>query len=350
MFAAVGYAAAQARVRARRSRLLDDAAWAELLDAPNLDRTRDALLAGAASTGAASAGAASGDALAGDTPLERTLRRRVYRETLSLADSVPPRARELLRWYARRFEVQDLKLLIRALHHGRAYPEALAASTLDLANDPDLAGLPQARSPGALVSALAGTPFGRALDLAWERYRAERRPFYLEVALDLAFGRGLVERIEALPGADRADATALLGRWVARGNLLAAARYRALAGVSPEEVVNFTLHRDLGGGLAMVQRVAAGASVIDEAAALGVALPPGAGDAEALRALERANDALQRADARARFGRTPFGIGLVLAYLIELDAEARDLTTLLEARAQQLDDDDLRRRLHREVT
>jgi len=350
VFAAVGYAAAQARARARRSRLLDDGAWRNLVDAPSRERALDALLGALPASAHLEAAAVVEAGPAGDAPLARALRRRVHRETLALADSVPPRAGEALRWYARRFEVQDLKMLIRALHHDRAYAEALAATTLDLGAAPGLAGLQRVRSPAALVGALAGTPFGRALDLAWARYRSEGRPFYLEVALDLAFGRGLVERIEALPGADRADATLLLGRWVARTNLLAAVRYRALAGVSPEEVVNFTLHRDLGGGLAMVQRVASGAPVAAEAAALGVVLPPGLGEVEGLRALERATDTLQREAARRRFGRSPFGLGLVLAYLIELDAEARDLVALLEAKAQRLDEAALRRRIHRGVT
>lgn len=302
MMAAVGYASVQARVRARRSRLLGPADWRRLVEAHGLQRTLDAL-----------AGTPY-DAVARDPEhAERTLRRRVHRETLALADDVPRRGRELLHGYASRTLVRDLDALLRALHYGRSPQEALAATTLDPETVPELAAPFRARTLPGLVAALEGTPWGRALSAAWERYRAEQRPFYLEVALDLAFRRGLVSRIDALGGEDAADAERMLGRWLARTNLLAAARYRAMPGVRPEEIVNFCLHRDFGGGLAMVQRIAAGGSLREEAAALGAPLSSEGGDGEAILELERRTDALRRAEAERRFARVPFGLGLVLA-------------------------------------
>jgi vacuolar-type H+-ATPase subunit C/Vma6 len=356
VLSAVGYASVQARVRARRSRLLGADAWRDLIDAATLGRTLEVLRAtpygDPAEGGAPAAGAAAGGAF-GEVDavarLQRSLRRGLRRETMALAASVPPAAQELLEWLADGALVQDLKLLVRALHHGHPIDLVWPATTLADRDDPTLAGLAQVRSLAALVAALERTPFGRALADAWDRARQERRPFYLEVALDLAYQRGLIARIEALSGADRADAVELLGRALARENLIAAGRYRALSGVSPEEVVNFCLHRDFGGGLAMVQRVATGASLRDEAAALGVDLPVLGDDAATLLALERASDRLQREAARARFGRQPFGLGLVLAYLIERRAEAADLVALVEAKAQGLDPDALRARIPREV-
>ena len=117
----------------------------------------------------------------------------------------------------------------------------------------------------------------------------------------------------------------------------------------------------------MVQRVAVGASLRDEAATLGIVLPPipaidgrnrvdtdrspgtEADDATVLLELERASDRMQRAAARARFGRQPFGLGLVLAYLVERAAEAADLVALCEGKAQGLDPAALRARIPREV-
>lgn len=340
MFGAVGYASVQARVRARRDRLLDEATWSTLRRAHGVDRALEVL------RGTPYASIADGDVAS----FEIGSRRRQYAETRSLAASVPPAARELLLWYASRFEVQDLKVLVRALHHGGSLDEAAATLTRTADDDPRVAASTRARSPAALVGALDGTPYGRALAAAWEGYRQDGRSFYLEVALDLAYQRGLVAHIESLTGDDRRDAVDLLGRWLARANLLAAARYRALAGMSPEEVVNFCLHRDFGAGLAMVQRIAAGGSLSAEAAALGIELPTGGDDVARLLELERRSDRLRREAARARFGRSPFGVGLVLAYLIELEAEASDLTTLLEAELQGIDVADAVRRVVREVT
>jgi vacuolar-type H+-ATPase subunit C/Vma6 len=339
VLSAVGYASVQAQVRARRSRLLGLEDWRRLFDASDLDRALD-VLAGTPYHRVANDVARA----------ETTLRRRLLSETRSLADDVPERAGELLRWYASRFLVHDLKLQVRALHYGRPPTEARSAMTHDPERDEGARAWFHARSVADLVDALAGTPYGRALANAWERYRAEDRPFYLEVALDLAFWRGLVQRIDDLGGRDGADAEWLLGRWLARTNLLAAARYRRLAGVRPEEVVNFCLHRDFGGGLAMVQRVAAGAEIRTEAAALGVELPAEESERRQVLALERRTDLLRRDAARQRFARVPFGLGLVLAYLILLEAEVDDLIRLLEAKAQKLDDEAVRAYVPREVT
>lgn len=355
MLSAVGYASVQARVRARRSRLLDPAAWRDLIEAGSLARTLDELRA----TPYADAMGPIDDDATTLARLQRGLRRALRREAVALAASVPPRARELVGWHAEAAVVQDLKLLVRALWHGHPLDAVWSATTLPDREDETYADLEGVRSVAGLIAALERTPFGRPLADAWDRTRQEGRPFYLEVALDLAYQRGLVARIEALSGGDRADAKELLGRALARANLIAAGRYRSLAGVSPEEVVNFCLHRDFGGGLAMVQRVAVGASLRDEAAALGVVLPPipprdgpngGApDDAATLLEIERASDRMQRAAARARFGRQPFGLGLVLAYLVEKEAEAADLVALCEGQAQGLDPAALSARIPREV-
>lgn len=334
MAVAVGFAALQARVRARRSRLLSDLDWARLIEADDPRRELETELS-----------AEGLDRHADLSRIERALRRRDYDETLSLAEHAPRASRDLLRWYASRFVVQDLKLLIRALHYGRPVREALDAMTLGEGDAKALRAVVRARSLQDVVHAIDGTPYGRALDNAWDRYQAERRPFYLEVALDLAFERGLVDRIEALSGGDAADARALLGMWLARINLLAAVRYRALAGVRPEEIVNFCLHRDFGGGLAMVQRVAAGASLRSEAAALGLELPDEGTERELLIEAERATDRKRREAAERRFARSPFGVGLVLAYLITLEAQTADLVRLLEGKAQGMAADDLQERL-----
>ena len=341
MFGVPSYAAVQAKVRARRSRLLTPSDWRRLFDATTFDRALDVL-------------ALTPHHADADDPdhAERALRQRLHRETIELADDVPHRAGDLLRWFASRSVVHDLKLLLRTLHHGSPILETLDATTLDPSDDARVRAWRAARSVPELIDAVGDTLYGRALRSAFERYQREDRPFYLEVALDLTFGRGLVTRIEALGGGDRADAERLLGRWLARVNLLTAARYRMLAGVRPEQVVAFTLHRDFGGGLGAMQRIAAGAPLAEEAAQLDVDVPLDLRGERAIRTFEREADGVWRNDADARFGRTPFGLGLPLAYLIELEAEVQDLVTLLEGKRRHVATDALRAHLPRgrEVT
>ncbi len=344
MFAAAAYASVQAKVRARTSRLLTPADWGRLIDARDAARALDAL----ARTPWAEATVPPADATPDGVVQHalRGIRRRVHRETLELADDVPHRAAELLRASAARTLVRDLTTWIRALHHGRPAADADAASILDPATTPEVARWRAARTVADLVAAAQEGRYGAALARAYPRYQAEGRAFYLEVALELAHGRDLVARVAALRGRDAGDAARLVERPLARRNLLAAARYRDLMGVRPERIVAFTLHRIAGGGRAAVQRIAAGGPLVAEAAAVGLEdVPPDLRGEAAIRAFEHHADVARRRDARTRTSGAPFGVGLPLAYLTRLDAEADDLVTLLEGHAADLGRDALRAHL-----
>jgi vacuolar-type H+-ATPase subunit C/Vma6 len=173
----------------------------------------------------------------------------------------------------------------------------------------------------------------------------EATPFALEVALDLAYFQHLVWTIRRLGGADAAAAERLLGNWIAIENLSWAFRYRRLAGLTPEETVNYTLHRAFGAGLDAVLRVATGASVADEAARLGFRVDATASVDEALVELELAA-ARRRVDAAERsFAGSMFDLGGALAQLTLAEAEARDLVALIEGRVVGLDDAGIASRL-----
>src|SRR5690606_29812865 len=105
MLAAVHYASAQARVRARRSMLLGASTWERLLAAHGPEQVLAELGVPVDGTRAY-----PGRPDAAVEAYEREQRRRQYLETRSLAKSVPTRAQDLLTWYAGRFEVQDLKV------------------------------------------------------------------------------------------------------------------------------------------------------------------------------------------------------------------------------------------------
>ncbi|MFN2324173.1 MAG: V-type ATPase subunit, partial [Trueperaceae bacterium] len=89
----------QARVRARRSRLLGKDAWRDLIAAPTLDRTLAMLWATPYGVSGV-VGPTVGTRPDAVSHLQRSLRRELRRETLTLASSVPPRAQDLLEWLA----------------------------------------------------------------------------------------------------------------------------------------------------------------------------------------------------------------------------------------------------------
>jgi len=89
------YAAAQGYIRASLSRLLDRATWGRLLET-NTSAELNQLLA---QTGV-------------------TLRGEVADTGRALVRFLPRGARELVAWYNQRFEIENLKTVLRAVHYG----------------------------------------------------------------------------------------------------------------------------------------------------------------------------------------------------------------------------------------
>lgn len=321
MLGVVSYAAAQAQVRARLPRLIPPELWPHLVAVASYEELVSRLRE-----------TAYAECLDHDlVTVEQSLRLRLARAARTMAQFLPGKARQVVRWYSRRFEVENLKTLIRALHYGLEKERALSI-LLPVASP----GLPWKALLGsgsvpALVEQLAPTPYGRCLAHALPRYTQENRPFYLEVALDLDYFSRLVLLIEELRGRDRREAERLLGYWIATQNLLWAYRYRLYARMLPEEVLNFTLHRAFRVSLETVRRVALGSPVAAEAIRLGIRLPDLA-EPEALTRLEWLAARALYQEASKTFARSIFHIGGVLAYLALLESEIADLILLLEGK------------------
>ena len=339
MFGPVSYAASQAAVRARRSRLITREGWVRLLHAPGYGDLAPILQ-----------GTAYADCIKSEP--EQSLRAL----TASLAQSarvvarwLPEGASDAVTWYLRRFEVENLKAIIRMLHHG--FSKEHAEALLWPIESPELfwPQLLEAGSMAALVDRLSHTPYGRPLANAWERYQQENLPFFLEIALDLYYFQQLVSRIEELRGKDRQEAERFLGRWIAVQNLLGAFRYRIYSRISPEEIVNYSLHRAFEVSLATVRRIALGARVAVEARRLGFDLPSDIPEPEALTQLEKlAARALYR-QAESAFAKPLFHLGAALAYLALLESEIMDLTVVMEGKRTGMAAAELEPYLLREV-
>ncbi len=275
--------------------------------------------------------------------LERRLKSRLAAWTARMTALQWGDPKELLRAYSRRFELANLKIVLRGLVH-RLPRARVTALLLPLPHSPlKWQALLDAGSLQGVADQLGGTPYQRPLHTVLEQ-QGEASLFPFEVALDLAYLQALVRRIERLGGADARAAERYLGRWIAVENLSWAFRYRRLAGLTPEETINYTLHRAFGAGLDAVRRVALGASVAEEAERLGLRVDPGLTEDDALTLLELAA-ARQRSDAASRaFQGVLFDLGAVLALLTLREAEVRDLVTLVEARRSGVADETLRAR------
>jgi V/A-type H+-transporting ATPase subunit C len=316
------YAAAQGYIRARLSRLLDDAAWSRLLEADSSARTAS-------------------------HPSAVTLLGEVADTGRALVRFLPPGAAELVGWYNRRFEIENLKTVLRAVHYGLD-PSRARASLIPLrATSVRWDLLMEAGSIAALIDQIRESPYARPLDHAMERYQKERRLFYLEIALDLFYFQKLVRLIESQRGKDAADARRFLGRSIAVQNMLWAYRYRIYGRMTPEEIINFTLHRAFSAGLETIRRVALGSPLAVEAARLGFRISPGLSEVEGLTEIEVLAERERFRYAKAAIRRPLFQLRAAFAYLWLLEAEVRDITMIAEGKFAGLPSREIGRRLVR---
>ncbi len=265
----------------------------------------------------------------------------------ALVRFLPPRAGELVSWYNRRFEIENLKTVLRSVHYGLD-PSRARSSLIPLrATQWRWDVLLEAQSIASVVHQIRESPYARPLENAMERYQQERRLFYLEIALDLFYFQKLVRLIESQSGKDAADARRFLGRAIAVQNLLWAYRYRIYGRMTPEEIINYTLHHAFAAGLDTVRRVALGSPLDVEAVRMGFRITPGISDVEGLTEIEVLAERERFRYARAAIRRPLFQLRGALAYLWLLEAEVRDLTVIAEGKLAGLSSAEIGKRLVR---
>ncbi len=311
------FAAVQGNLRARLARLIDQDTWSRLLEAQTT---------------------------AGED--SQTLRGRMAAASRALGRYLPRSSRELLAWYNRRFEIENLKTVLRIVHY-RLDPKLAATSLISLDSRRRWETLMEAGSAGAVIDQLRDSIYVRPLANAMERYQQEHRLFHLEIALDLFYFQRLVQLIESQRGKDAAGARRFLGRSIEIQNLLWAYRYRIYGRMTPEEIINYTLHRAFHAGLNMVRRIALGSPLALEAGRLGLVIPSGLSEIEALTRVEilGARELYRRATQAIH--RPMFDLGGVLAYLWLLESEVQDLAMLAEGKAMGLSGREIAQRMVR---
>lgn len=327
---ALAYSAVQGNIRARLASLLDGAGWARLLEAPTAAEITAFI-----------------ERQHGITARLPALQSRVAASTEALARFLPRGSRQVVSWYNRRFEVENLKAVLRALHYRVDATRARAALIPLAGSRVRWDDLLDAGSISALIERLRGSPYARPLENASERYQQERRLFPLEIALDLFYFQKLVRLMESLGRKEAAGARRFLGRSLAIQNLLWAYRYRIYGRMTPEQIINYTLHRAFEAGLDTVRRVALGAPLAMEAARFGFEVPSGLSEVEALVEIEMLAQRELWRRAIAALSRPLFDLGGVLAYLWLLDAEVRDLMIVAEGKAMGLSGSEITRRMVR---
>lgn len=244
---------------------------------------------------------------------------RLLDETDEIQRHLHGTAARAIEWLVVRFQVEDLKVLLRGLSTGRPF-ESLRPH---LVRSPEAWGMKQDAFSWENFSGLISQPILRDhMRPHIENYQIAPQPFFLESVLDQGWLREWVARTNRLRRTERESIHPLVAEEVDLFHLSLAARAKFFYRVPPEILA--PLHVEGG-------RV----SPLQFRAMLVVPAPPAMSWNPYLRQAIRA------------FRRSHMGIGAVVAYLSLRRMEVRNLITLSEGIRFELAPDTIRSRLLR---
>lgn len=173
--------------------------------------------------------------------LEVIFKRALFQKIQGFIHYFTDEYRQLFRILFMRYEVEDLKLFIRALVRQEDLTNMLAHMViLGVSKTIDYEKLIMSRSMEELVVALEGTPFEKLISYYIDE-PPERKIFYMEMNLDRYYFKKLNEQVDKLAPADQKPLREILGKNTDILNLQWVYRGRKFYRLSSEELLNYTL-------------------------------------------------------------------------------------------------------------
>lgn len=322
------YAFAQARTRAMKSRLLNHDDWHYLLRMQSLKDFFSYLNATDYAPFLSNAAAFGTDAKSFSLSLHDAL----FKDYIKLINALPKSRSPVLYGLLARYEAENIKTLLRGIW--QASPDASIRPMLYRLGA--LSRLPvdailEARQVPAAVDLLNKTVFHAPLVHALALFRTQDRLFPLEITADMAAFRLLADRIGKLRGIDRNTATRLAGAFADGVNLSWLVRFRWMYGLSPEEIINYSL--PLGRHITL-RDIGALARTADLPAFLEVLPHPYRGALEMVQQWRQVQPFFQTwlvAELYRVFRKDPFHIGLPISYILLKEMEVKALEGLVSA-------------------
>jgi V/A-type H+-transporting ATPase subunit C len=169
--------------------------------------------------------------------LEARLVSQVLDETLILLRALRDDARQFILYWTERFEVSNVKTLIRAKMAGER-PASIHPRLLSMGpfSRLDMDALLQVEDASELLRRLENSPYAEIVRHAREAFEESHDPFVLDATLDRAYYEGLVRRSRSLERALGKPMHDLMASLVDRTNLVWLLRYRFNYGLPPAQV------------------------------------------------------------------------------------------------------------------
>jgi V/A-type H+-transporting ATPase subunit C len=293
------------------------------------------------------------DAVSGDTDsarlatFERLLMQTWLDELSGLLRPLQGSARRLLTHWASRYEVLNIKALVRG-KIGQLSNEEIERSLFRLPGFLSLNHdqLLNTDSVTELLRQLQKTPYHRLATQTLRRYEERPDPFLLDATLDQQFYSELIDRAHHLAGTDRAEVLSLIGRIVDRHNLVWSLRYRYNYGLQASEVLYLAID---GGRILDRSRLQKILHADNLSEALGL-LPDGLISHDQLPQQITLIEAAMRRDlfayAERAMRHSPSALTSVLSYLVLRYGGINALYTIVYARVFGLNDELLQEALN----
>lgn len=233
-----------------------------------------------------------------------------------------------------KYELTNLKTILRGMC-SHLPPEEIAPLLLPTArytlfSKQDVLAL---RDVFEVVEHLQGSFFQYPLNRALHRFEKEREFFPLEMSLDLHYYRTLWDKTETLPAEERKIVRKLIGMLIDMLNVVWILRFKEQYQFSPEEILNYTIHRGYAFRLGDRRKLA---EAQDAAAMLTYLQHTPYGKAlsgnESLNTLHVVLLRYIVTQVQPYFRSQPFQIGVILGYLLLKEFEVSDLMTIAEAK------------------
>lgn len=273
----------------------------------------------------------------GQRPMERTMMRGLMLDQAVLIRPFSGPGRELLDYWGRKYELFNLKALIRGKIAGLD-AATIEAQLYDLRplNRLDVRELLQTENVAELLRTLEQGPYHELARQARQVYEQKNEPFSLDATIDQGYYSGLMRQAKNCDPEDRPPLTRLIGTLIDQQNLLWLLRYRFVYQLPPSETYyllvpqGLRLHRER---LLQLVEIRSFEQVLES---LPAPLNELLADANSPSEVESRLEAHLAEQARLLVNATDSAVASALAYLMLRELDLRRLFAVIRGKALQI--------------
>jgi len=280
--------------------------------------------------------------------LEQRIIAEILDETRVLIRPLTGDARNFLIYWTERFEISNVKTLLRGKMTGEK-PAALLAHLTPMGafGRLDAQDLVHAEDVAELLRRLEAGPYAGIVRQARRAFEDSHDPFILDAALDRGYYEGLARRAQPLENAAGAAFRRLMGPLIDRINLVWLLRYRFNYNLPPAQVYYLLVASHYGLPSSRLRQLAALGSLTEILAALPEALRRDMEGATEIPVVFNRMDHMAAEVASKVLHSGAPAIARAFAYLILRERDLRSVRAVLRGRHLGLPTGDIQHALHR---